>query len=260
MDASSLNWILPLCLIPVFFLFLVIMGGIAYLALKSGKEAKEYPAHFEKATPGTGKVIEVGDSESSRDGDVFVALRLEVTPAGGAPYPVISLWYIKPTHQKDVQPGSVLDIMIDRENPRVIYPAKHLRWARQPIWQHEYGEERFRRKVRLDKKTQARIDIAIPASARIVEVGNSYASTTVGSTSVAMRLEVTPPAGAGYPGGTPYPVISVWEVQPTQASEMRAGKVLNVRIDAQNPQVIYSGEPWATQTYTKEYTQADMEN
>lgn len=88
------------------------------------------------------------------------------------------LWYIQPAHLPDIQIGSTLPIKIDPENRMVIFPAESLRWARQQ-WLREFREERFHQAITMpDKRTQARYDQAIPATARVIKMGRPYYSSS----------------------------------------------------------------------------------
>ena len=104
------------------------------------------------------------------------------------------------------------------------------------------------------KEYPKRLAQAIPAEAKIIEVGNSYNERNYGQMSVAMRLEITPEFGQ------PYQTISVWEIEPAHAHEIRVGKTLPIKIDKQNPKVIFSNVQWGSQTYLKEYNEDDMLN
>jgi hypothetical protein len=92
------------------------------------------------------------------------------------------------------------------------------------------------------------------AMAKVIELGSSYTSRNYGDVSVAMRLEVTPAFGPDYQ------TISVWQVEPAHVVEVQVGKTLPVKVDAQNPKIIYPDVPWATQPDTTEFNEDDMTN
>ena len=94
---------------------------------------------------------------------------------------------------------------------------------------------------------------AMPSTAKIVQVGGVYTSRTYGTTSVGLRLEVDPRFGPTYQA------ISVWEVKSTHAHDLE-GKTVNIRIDRQNPKIIYSDENWASQPVVREYDELDFSN
>ncbi len=102
---------------------------------------------------------------------------------------------------------------------------------------------------------ELRIKQAIPgATAKVVELGNSSVSRTYGDMSVGLRLEIIPPFGA------PYQVISVWEIQPAHAPDVQVGKTIPVKVDAQNPKIIYPDVPWAEQPSAMEFNEDDLAN
>lgn len=80
---------------------------------------------------------------------------------------------------------------------------------------------------------------AIPASARITRVGESYNSANYGTVVVKLTVEVTPPQGA------PFEQTQSWAIQPASVSQLQAGRTIAIRIDTRNPQKIYSAEDWA---------------
>ncbi len=94
---------------------------------------------------------------------------------------------------------------------------------------------------------------ATPATAKITDVGGVYTSRNYGTTSAGLRMEVTPAFGL------PYQVISVWEIKSTHAHDLE-GKTVNIRIDRQNPKIIYSDESWASQPVVREYDEVDFSN
>lgn len=94
---------------------------------------------------------------------------------------------------------------------------------------------------------------AMPTTAKIVEVGGVYTSRTYGTTSVGLRLEVD----ARF--GPTYQAISVWEIKTTHAHDLE-GKTVNIRVDRQNPKIIYSDESWASQPVVREYDELDFSN
>ncbi len=239
-------------------LSLALFGPLFSFLFGKGKKKPETVSERSEAgpvaaAPATATVLEVGDSTNTNAGELKTSLRLQIDPPFGPSYEALTIWYIQPAHAADVQVGKRLAVEIDQKNPQVIYPDDSLDWAFQrdarPVPpEHFYGLSRS-----IDKNTAARMLRATPASAKIVEVGNSYNMRGWG-TSVALRLEVTPS------NGSPYQVISLWEVQPPFIDQMKVGNTLAIKIDAQNPKVIFPAAGWALQTYLKEYTEDDMEN
>lgn len=109
------------------------------------------------------------------------------------------------------------------------------------------------------RRTTARVEAAeagavAGGSARIVEVGSSYTSRTSGETSVAVRLAITDAAGSAYEA------ISVWEVQPAHLADVQVGKLVPVKVERQNPKIIFPDVPWASQSGASEFDEEDMTN
>lgn len=100
-----------------------------------------------------------------------------------------------------------------------------------------------------------RVQSAVPgAMATIVELGGSYVSRNYGTAMVTMRMDIQPTAGA------PYRVISEWEVQPTHIVDVQVGRSIPVRVDIQNPKVVFPDVPWAKQYSLDEGIEDDMTN
>ncbi len=239
---------LPLVLFATLFSFLFNKGN------KKPQPAPERSASGAGGvTPATATVLEVGDSTNTSAGELKTSLRLQIDPESGPSYEALTIWHIQPAHASDVQLGKKLAIKIDQKNPQVIYPDDSLDWASQRDGHPVRSENFYGLSRNIDRGTAARMVRATPASAKIIQVGNSYNMEHWG-TSVSLRLEVAPP------GGSPYQIISVWEVQPPFLDQIKAGNTLAIKIDAQNPKVIFPAAAWARQMYLKEYTEDDMEN
>lgn len=75
---------------------------------------------------------------------------------------------------------------------------------------------------RWGKKQKALLQNATPGDAKIIEVGASF--TNLGTTDVALRLEVTPQFGESFNA------ITVWSVEPVHLTKIQAGKSIAVKI------------------------------
>jgi hypothetical protein len=99
----------------------------------------------------------------------------------------------------------------------------------------------------------ARLKAAAPgATVTVVEVGSSYVSKNYGVTMATLRLEVSPASGA------PYRIISEWEVQPAYIGEIQVGKSIPVKVDAQNPKIVFPAVAWAKQYSLDEGVEEDL--
>ncbi len=87
------------------------------------------------------------------------------------------------------------------------------------------------------KKTREDIDQAIPATAKVLHVGASEASSD--GIDIDLTIEVMPPFGA------PYKVKATWSVEPVHVARIQEGSVLAIKIDKKNPRKIYSAEEGA---------------
>lgn len=135
-DPQTLIATLGALLIPVLlFVFLGLMiwramgGGAARVAAQKLRLAQQ----LERATPGTALVVQ---SEAStyecRDQHGFgvyreITLTLEVSAAGGA-YAATGKWDVQLTALPRVAPEQQVAVLVDADNPRVVYPAED--WAR----------------------------------------------------------------------------------------------------------------------------------
>jgi len=105
---------------------------------------KQQEAVLKIATPGDAKIIEVGASDT--DGDVNVALRLEVTPQFGDSFNAITVWAIEPMHVAEIQIGKSIPVKFvdipafnSKEKTKCIYPD--VAWAKQYSPREEFTEE-----------------------------------------------------------------------------------------------------------------------
>jgi hypothetical protein len=98
----------------------------------------------------------------------------------------------------------------------------------------------FVRKAKQDNaKLQARIAQATPAEARVVQVGRSLDQKNQGTVNVRLRLEVTPP------DRPPYQTTVTWDVQTGSIPKVQEGKQVPVKIDVENPKIVYPRVGWA---------------
>lgn len=77
----------------------------------------------------------------------------------------------------------------------------------------------------------------IPATIRVLKVGQSETSRNYGTVSVNLSFEVVPPNGAVYQ------LMQVWDVDPASLDKIKEGNSLPIKIDARNPKKVYSVEP-----------------
>jgi hypothetical protein len=90
---------------------------------------------------------------------------------------------------------------------------------------------------RVAKKETDAIARGIPATAKVIHVGHSESSS--GGVDVNLTFEVAPP------GGPIYKVKTIWSVEPLSVSKIQEGCTVALKIDANDPQKLYSMEDWA---------------
>ncbi len=96
------------------------------------------------------------------------------------------------------------------------------------------------RKVKQDKANlQARLAQAVPAEARVVQVGRSLDQKNQGTVNVRLRLEVTPP------DRPPYQTTVTWDVETGSIPKVQEGKQVPVKMDVENPKIVYPRVGWA---------------
>jgi hypothetical protein len=107
---------------------------------------KMQKAVFETATPGDGKIVEVGASAEGASG-MDVVLRLEVTPQFGESFNAITVWSVEPAHFAEIQVGKsvpvkIAEIQAEKSKTKKfksIFPD--VAWAELYYWQEELTEE-----------------------------------------------------------------------------------------------------------------------
>ncbi len=83
------------------------------------------------------------------------------------------------------------------------------------------------------------LEKTVRGTARIRKVHNWIYSAVTGATLTKLSLEVRPPSGI------PYPIWPVeWYILPTAPVRVTEGLILDVRIDRQDPTVIYPAVDW----------------
>ncbi len=98
----------------------------------------------------------------------------------------------------------------------------------------------FVRKVKQDNaKLQARIAQAVPAEARVIQVGRSILQKEQGTVNVRLRLEISPKDRPRYQ------TTVTWDVENAALPKVQEGCRVGVKIDPENPNIIYPRGGWA---------------
>jgi hypothetical protein len=116
------------------------------------KGEKMQKAVFDAATPGDGKITEVGASAEGAGG-MDVVLRLEVTPQFGESFNAITVWSVEPAHFAEIQVGKSVPVKIAEiqakksktKKFKSIFPD--VAWAELYYWQDELTEETVKKLV-----------------------------------------------------------------------------------------------------------------
>jgi hypothetical protein len=140
--------IISIALVVLFLLIVGIVGfAIWYFTRAMGNTGdKMQKAVFETATPGDGKIIEVGKSAEGAGG-MDVILQLEVTPQFGESFNAITVWSVEPAHFAEIQVGKSVPVKIAEiqakksktKKFKSIFPD--VAWAELYYWQDELTEE-----------------------------------------------------------------------------------------------------------------------
>ncbi len=88
-------------------------------------------------------------------------------------------------------------------------------------------------------KLQARLAQAVPAEARVVQVGRSLDQKNQGTVNVRLRLEISPKDRPRYQ------TTVTWDVENAALPKVQEGCRVGVKIDPENPNIIYPRVGWA---------------
>lgn len=88
-------------------------------------------------------------------------------------------------------------------------------------------------------RREARVKSALPADAKVVQVGRSQTLKNQGTVVVRLRLEIHRPEQS------PYQATTAWEVGPAHIPKIQEGQSVAVKIDQDDPNIIYPRVSWA---------------
>lgn len=108
----------------------LILGLVIVLGYLRIQQVKAFNRQRRRAAKATAKLLRIDQSISSeRTGMILVNIALEIDPPGGAPYSLHNIkWYIEPAAASKFQEGLVMNVRIDKDDRKIIFPAE--RWAR----------------------------------------------------------------------------------------------------------------------------------
>jgi hypothetical protein len=96
------------------------------------------------------------------------------------------------------------------------------------------------RRIRQVRDFEERCRYAIWATALVVRAEGGMAGETSGKSCMSVTLEVTPP------GQATYRTTVSWLVNPASMGSLQPGSIIQVKIDARDPRIVYPGGDWAT--------------
>ncbi|NUM46756.1 MAG: hypothetical protein HUU38_18790 [Anaerolineales bacterium] len=105
---------------------------VFYLLIRSGQKAMAEIS----ATLALANVIRLNRTQpmgrKPRMSAEYCTLTLEVHPPEGAPYPATTTWEVSRSALPQLQPGQVVTVRIDADNPTTIYPDIPGMWYQWP--------------------------------------------------------------------------------------------------------------------------------
>jgi Flp pilus assembly protein CpaB len=96
-----------------------------------------------------------------------------------------------------------------------------------------------------------REEAATAARAEVIGVGASHTNRESGETSVRLRLRVVAE------GREPYEAAVTWDVMPASIPEVQVGKQIAVKIDLQDPRIVFPSVDWARYSWLHAPTKSD---
>lgn len=112
----------------------------------------------------------------------------------------------------------------------------------------------FRGMARTARKAHDDFARAIPATAKVLHLHDSLNADGYDTVDVTVTFEVVPPMGK------PYPVKTIWSVDPASVSKIQEGNAVSIRIDPDDHRKIYSAEPWAQSLELRQDSLLDSED
>ncbi len=94
-------------------------------------------------------------------------------------------------------------------------------------------------------RERAAYERAVPGVARVLKVGSTTPSRSLGAIVMDLLIEVR------RNGVEPYELSTMWSVDPGAVSRMKVGGTFAIKVDPLDRTRVYSGEPWARSLGTK---------
>ncbi len=115
-----------------FYYFLAAMAvGLVGMKILRDRAVRDR-ASFERAVPGTARVLKVGKTTPSRSfGAMLIDLQVEVRRNGVQPYTLDMIWSVQPGSVDKVQVGETLVVKVDPLDKTKVYSGEQ--------WAHSLG-------------------------------------------------------------------------------------------------------------------------
>ncbi len=113
-----------------YFLAAFALGLVGMMILRD--HARRDQAAYERAVPGTARVLKIAKTTSSRSyGAILMDLLLQVRRNGVEPYELSMIWSVQPGAVSKVQVGETLAVKVDPLDRTRVYSAE--------TWAHSVG-------------------------------------------------------------------------------------------------------------------------
>jgi hypothetical protein len=112
----------------LFLIFARLMRQSARESLEAERRQRQHLQRLNQAGYAEASILSVRNSAAVGVSDVKVDISLQVKPPDGASYQAITTWLVELAALSQLQPGQTLQVKIDRNDSRLIYPVSE--WAK----------------------------------------------------------------------------------------------------------------------------------
>ena len=134
METGTLILILSFC-IPV-IVILAIFYRLKRSFSKLGKWADENRRRQANAKPAKAKIISASQGVQGGNIKKMIFFTFEINDGFSSPYTASAGWFVETLHLNNIQEGMELDVRVDKDDPKKIYPANS--WA---VYTEGYSSE-----------------------------------------------------------------------------------------------------------------------
>lgn len=125
MDIGQITLILSFAtpVVVVIFIFLWMKKDFNNLS----SWAKQNKINQANAKTAKAKIISASQGLQGGDISKMIFLTFEINNGFNEPYTATAGWFVDSLHLNKIQEGSIIDVKVDRDNPKKIYPSES--WA-----------------------------------------------------------------------------------------------------------------------------------